>query len=123
MEKKKKYYIYEMNMTVLNIVSFALFFIMLALTIFFYKVGILYNWNYPIGIIFLLMIPYLILHEILHSIAYVLHGANFKNITYGCHLEKGVLCCLCKQNVRKRNIMTSLLYPFVISNIDCFIYC
>ena len=58
------------------------------------------------------MIPYLVLHEVLHSIAYVLLGADYKNITYGAHLEKGVLCCLCKQNITKTNILISLLTPF-----------
>ena len=68
--------------------------------------------NDSYGFIILLYLPYLILHEILHSVSYVIYGADFKNITYGAHLEKGVLCCLCKQNINKRNILYSLLYPF-----------
>jgi hypothetical protein len=59
-------------------------------------------------------LPYLVLHELLHSLAYVIYGADFKNITYGVHLEKGILCCLCKQRINKRNILHSLLYPFII---------
>ena len=118
---KKKYYLYEMNMNILNIVSIALFAIMIILTLVFYKFGVIENWHYPMGIILILMLPYFALHEVFHSIAYVLHGANFKNITYGAHLEKGVLCCLCKQNVSKRNIMTSLLYPFIFLGIITYI--
>ena len=57
----------------------------------------------------------------LHSLAYVIYGADFKNITYGIHLEKGILCCLCKQRINKRNISHSLLYPFVIIGIITFI--
>lgn len=119
--KKKKYYLFEMKMTTLNIVSLVLFFVMVGITLCLYKMGILQNWNYPIGIFFILMIPYLILHEILHSIAYVLHGADFKNITFGAYIEKGVLCCLCKQNVSKRCILTSLLYPFVLIGVITYI--
>lgn len=110
--KDKKYYIYEMKMGVLNVVSLLLFFLMIVLTFFLYQKRILTNWDYPVGLLFILMIPYLILHEVLHSIAYVLLGADYKNITYGAHLEKGVLCCLCKQNITKTNILISLLTPF-----------
>ena len=69
----------------------------------------------------LLMVPYLCFHEVLHSIGYMLHGAKFKNITYGAHIEKGVLCCLCKQNVSKKCILISLLYPFVFIGIITYI--
>ncbi len=58
------------------------------------------------------MIPWLILHEVLHSLSYVIHGAEFKNITYGVCLEKSILYCLCKQNISKKNILYSLLSPF-----------
>ena len=109
---KKKHYLFEMNLTVLNIISLILFFGMVLLTLLFYKIGVIHNWNYSVGLIFILMIPYLVLHELLHSLSYVLHGADFKNITYGAHLEKGVLCCLCKQTISKKNILISLIYPF-----------
>ena len=119
--KKKKYYLFEMDLTILNIISVLIFAIMLVITFFLYKVGVLQNWNYPVGILFILMVPYLVFHEILHSISYVLHGADFKNITYGAHLEKGVLCCLCKQNITKKNILISLIYPFVFIGIITYI--
>ena len=118
---KKKYYLFEMNMNYLNVVSIVLFFLCIVVTALFYKIGIIHNWDYNMGIILLLMIPYLCLHELLHSLAYVLHGAKFKNVTYGAHLEKGILCCLCKQNISKRNILTSLLYPFVIIGVITYI--
>lgn len=69
----------------------------------------------------LFMIPWLILHELLHSFSYVIHGANFKNITYGMSLENGILYCLCKQNISKKNILYSLLYPFVWIGIVTYI--
>lgn len=109
---KKKHYLFEMNLTVLNIISLILFLGMVLLTLLFYKIGVIHNWNYSVGLIFILMIPYLVLHELLHSLSYVLHGADLKNITYGAHLEKGILCCLCKQTISKKNILISLIYPF-----------
>ena len=119
--KEKKYYIYEMNLWVLNIISILLFILMIILTIFLLNVGVIKNVNYPLGIIFLLMIPYLCLHELLHSLAYVLYGADFKNITYGANLEKGVLCCLCKQNITRKNILLSLIYPFIFIGVITYI--
>ncbi|MBP5679228.1 MAG: DUF3267 domain-containing protein [Bacilli bacterium] len=110
---KRRYYLFELDMNPLNVISILLFILMIAITLGFYKLGIIKNWDYPVGLLFILMIPYLILHELLHSLSYVLHGADFKNITYGAHIEKGVLCCLCKQNITKKNILFSLIYPFV----------
>ena len=59
--------------------------------------------------------------QIIHSVSYVINGANFKNITYGAHIEKGILCCLCKQNVNKRNILISLLSPFILIGVITYI--
>ncbi len=111
---KKYYYMFKMNTIVLN--GFSLILIVLC-SLFFY---LLYGSNSlnilkdSMTIVIFLYIPYLVLHEQLHSLAYVIYGADFKNITYGVHLEKGILCCLCKQRINKRNILHSLLYPFII---------
>lgn len=69
----------------------------------------------------LLMIPWLLFHELLHSFSYMICGANFKNITYGISLEKSVLYCLCKQNISKKNILVSLLTPFFLIGIVTYI--
>lgn len=118
----KKYYIFEMNMTTLNIVSILLVIFMFALTG--VIINIIPNFELSSNSLFLpfaLMIPYFILHEILHSIGYVLHGAKWKNITYGAHLEKGVLCCLCKQKISKKCILISLIYPLFFIGIVTYI--
>ncbi len=119
MNKEKKYYIYEMNGILLQIISIIILIVMLILTAYLSNTVIITNQD--LKLIFLLIIPYLILHELLHSIAYVINGASFKNITYGAHLEKGILCCLCKQNISKRNILISLLFPFVIIGVITYI--
>lgn len=114
---KKKYYLFEMNPNVLNLISIILLIIMIIITEFIYEISI----NKNMGLIVLLMIPYMILHEIIHSVSYVINGADFKNITYGAHIEKGILCCLCKQNVNKRNILISLLSPFILIGVITYI--
>ena len=114
---KKYYYMFRMNTYILNILSF--FLIILSAFIFYliYGSSSIDIVNNNIYVVIILYIPYLILHEQLHSLAYVIYGADFKKITYGAHLEKGILCCLCKQNINKRNIIHSLLYPFIIIGI------
>lgn len=101
-----------MNTVFLNVFSIIL--LLLAGLAFYliYGVNSIEIFNNNILLVMFLYVPYLTLHEVLHSISYCLYGANFKNITYGAYLEKGVLCCLCKQNINKRNILHSLLYPF-----------
>ena len=110
---KKNYYLFKMNISFLNVASIILF---IVLGLVFYLIygnnssQVLFN---NLDMVILLYIPYTILHETFHSIAYVVNGANFKNITYGMHLDKGILCCLCKQNITKKNILCSLLSPFI----------
>ena len=116
---KKKYYLFEIKGMFLQILSIVILVIMGLLTFLIYKPINISDIDFII--IFLLMIPYLIFHEILHSISYVLNGAKFKNVTYGVHLEKGVLCCLCKQNISKRNILISLITPFVVIGVITYI--
>jgi hypothetical protein len=91
---------------------------MLIITYYLRKFDLLFE-NY--ALILMLIVPYFILHELLHSIAYVIHGADFKNITYGAHIEKGILCCLCKQNISKRCILTSLVYPLIFLGIIVYL--
>ena len=119
MNQEEKYYIFEINSVIMQLISIIILVIMLILTA--YLSDKIIITNKELKLILLLIIPYLILHELLHSIAYVIDGAHFKNITYGAHLEKGILCCLCKQNVSKRNILISLLFPFIIIGVITYI--
>ncbi len=110
-EEKKKYYVFEMNLKWLNIVSIILLILPLLLTI---LIGIDLDFDGDAWTITLILIvPYLILHELFHGASYVLNGAKLKNITFGAHLEKGILCCLCKQNVSRKNILISVITPFI----------
>ena len=113
---KKKYYLFELKTNTLNIVSVALLVLMILLTML-----IVDSMEFNLLISLILLFPYFFLHEILHSIAYVIHGAKYNRVTYGIHLEKGIMCCLCKQNISKKNILISLLYPFIFLGILTYI--
>ena len=116
--KKEKRYFYEMNTNLLNIVSMVILALMIGLTALIYRLDILED---NLTLLLLTMVPYLVLHEILHSIGYVVNGAKFNRITYGIHLEKGILCCSCKQEIKKHTIMWSLIYPFLFIGVITYI--
>lgn len=115
----KKYNLFEMKMKDINILCIIIVVILLIVTPIILPSYSTSDINFIQLLIF--AIPYFILHEIIHSIAYVLCGANFKNVTYGAHLEKGILYCSCKQNITKFNILVSLLAPFIIIGIITYI--
>ena len=119
---KKKYYLFEMDANILNILSVVLFIITLIISFILDKNLLINSFNITnYFLTLLLMLGYLCLHELLHSLAYVIHGANYKNISYGVALEKGILYCLCKQNITKKNILYSLMYPLVFIGIITYI--
>ena len=120
---KNKYYIFKMNLTVLNIFSFVLLGIFIGIGILIYKdFWKEYTDNFfKMGLFLLAYFGYMLLHELLHAFSYRIHGAKGKNITFGVHLEKSILCCLCKQDITKKNICISLLYPFFFIGIVTFI--
>ena len=100
---KKKYYLFEMNANTLNTTSIVLFIIVLIISFILDKNLLIDSFNITnYFLTLLLMLGYLCTHELLHSLAYVIYGAKYKNITYGIALEKGVLYCLCKQNITKK---------------------
>ena len=118
---KKNYYIFKMNTIFLNGFSIVLIIMMAMVFYLIYGKESMDVLDNSFILVMLLYIPYLMLHEVFHSISYVKHGAKFKNITYGAHLEKGILCCLCKQNINKKNILFSLLSPFIYLGIIALI--
>ena len=111
-DSNKKYYIFELNVSKLNIVCILLFVIISLLT------GIIYRGNllqelYEVNLVVLLLayVATTLLHEILHGLSYKLYGGMFRKIVFGAYLEKGVLYCLCKQNITRKNILNSLMVP------------
>ena len=124
--KKKKYYLFSLNMTILNIFSFFLLFLFIGLAIIidkeFFLDSIIYIFESKrVLMTFILIFGYMILHELLHSLAYYIYGAKYKNIIYGIQLEKGIFYCLCKQNIRRKNILNALFFPLFYIGIMTFI--
>lgn len=121
-DKNKKYYIFEMDMGKLNIVSLVLMIVMIIITLPLYPKNLLIEFSsINILVFFSVYIIWMFLHEILHSIAYIIYGGDFKKIVYGGYLEKGVLYCLCKQNITRKNILNSLMFPLFYIGIVTYI--
>lgn len=111
---KNKYYLYQMNLTILNILSIIILIIVSLVSLLIDKGFVISSLDYlyeHIILYFALYMIYIILHELLHSVSYVLYGAKFDKIEYGIEIEKGILYCLCKQDISKRNILNSLMFP------------
>ena len=113
---KEKYYTYKLNLNILNILSIILFLIVSIIVLLIEKNDnyiINYNFNF-----FIYMILWLFLHEILHGIGFGIYkNVNKKNIVFGIALEKGIFYCMCKQNIKRKIILTSLLFPITIIGI------
>ena len=124
--KKKKYYLFSLNMTILNIFFFFLLFLFIGLAIIidkeFFLNSIIYIFE-PKRVLmtFILIFGYMVLHELFHGISYYIYGAKYKNIIYGIELEKGIFYCLCKENIRRKNILNSLFFPLFYIGIVTFI--
>lgn len=113
---RSKYYTYKLNMITLNIMAMILF-VVISLVVFVIEYRDSYIINYDINL-FIYIIVWLILHEILHGIGFsIFRSVDWKNITFGIALEKGVFYCMCKQEISKKVILTSLFFPVTIIGI------
>ena len=81
----------------------------------------LFNDTKFIVVMFPIMILYFMLHELLHALGYILHGADKSKITFGMELEKGVFYCLCKEDISKKTILFSLMYPLFFIGIVTYV--
>ena len=110
----RKYYKYELNMSIMNILSVVLFVGFLAIiSINGYDITENINYSfYIIGIIF-----YLIFHEVLHGLGYSFFAKDKKNIKFGIALEKGVLYAACQEPLNKKQILISLMLPTLLLSV------
>ena len=112
-----KFYTYQLDMGILNILVIILF---LVIVIIMGIVGYDFSGivNYNMIILFILLIFWLMLHEVLHGIGFaIFKEVKLDNIVFGMALEKGVFYCMCKQKISKKVIFTSLLFPLTIIGI------
>ncbi len=113
----KKAYVYKMNLVPANLLGLVVFILLLVLTNVL-KVNILPVFDkIPFIWILVLLMLYMILHEILHGIGYRITGTKTNKIKYGIELEKGILYTLVLEEVPKKNILVSLQMPFVMIGI------
>jgi Protein of unknown function (DUF3267). len=107
---KDKYYSYELRPVLLNILSLVLLvFMIFSLTVIFKL-----NFDMEIGPFdIVLYLFWFILHEILHGIGFgIFKNTEWKYITFGMLLEKGIFYCMCKQEISKKNILVAIAFPF-----------
>ena len=115
----KKTYVYKMNLVTANVLCIV---ILIALWIFTGLFGIEFfgkGTNY--FILFISVILYLMLHEFLHGIGYFIGGTKRKYITYGIELEKGIFYAMAYSKLTKKNILISLLMPFMVIGVITYI--
>lgn len=105
----KKYYKFELNMIIANVLALVLMIGVYLLYVFYIKeITCTFSGFYLIGLLF-----YFLIHEIFHGIGYSLFVKDKKNIKYGCVLEKGVFYAMCQEKISKQAILVSLLFPLV----------
>jgi len=110
----KKYYRFEIDTWILQIVSNILPIILII--IFSDNLKPLINiaesslfWIILLGSILL----WYCLHEIIHGIAYRLAGTKKENISFGIAIEKGVFYCLSNEEIKRKSVLISLLAPLI----------
>lgn len=115
----KKAYVYKMNLIPANVLSIVILILAAALALFL-RVE-LWNKDMNYFVVFILIILYLMLHELLHGIGYFLGGTKRKYITYGIELEKGIFYAMAYSKLTKKNILISLQMPFMVIGVITFI--
>ena len=127
-----KKYVFKYNMIFVNVLSILIFVAILLFTAF---LGISFNIchikdvivdekyyvNISIGLLLLLTLVYMVIHEFVHGVFYIINGADRKNIKYGAALENGIFFTKCGELIDKKNIMMSLMAPFVFLGIVTYI--
>ena len=110
---KKNYYKFELNVTLLSILSIVLLIGLVMLDAL--LVGdrvISFNDDSFTWILFAYF-GYIVLHEICHGIGFTLFVKNKKNVKYGAALEKGVFYAMCQERISKKGIIISLIFPII----------
>lgn len=113
-KKTQKYYTYQLDMKVLNFLAILLFVIVGGI-VYFIERNDPYSIHYSFSTLFIMLFFWLILHELLHALGFLLfREVDKKNITFGMFLERGVFYCMCKQKIGKKVILTSLVFPVLV---------
>ncbi len=119
----KKYYKFQLNMKVMNVLCIVLFILAFFL---FALLDIQINAILPNNSSFffwIILIFYLFLHEIFHGIGFSLFSKYKKNIKFGVMLEKGVFYAMCQEKISKVGSLVSLVFPlFFLTILPLFVW-
>lgn len=108
MEKKLKYYKYQMNTLTINVIAILIFIVLDIFVSYTFKgsVDTLKTFH------FIIVIFWLILHELLHYLGFLIcREAKPENLLLGMRIEKGIFYCMCKRPISKKNILIALNFP------------
>ncbi len=109
-QKQRKYYRFDMDLKLMNILA-SLLYIILFIFIFANNYFDTLDFSF-IAIMGLFL--YFAFHEICHGIGYALFAKNKRNIKFGIVMEKGVFYAMCQEEISKKGIIVSLLFPILI---------
>lgn len=115
----KKAYIYKMKLIPANILCLIITVALFIVTFAIYPKNLLQFDN--TFVVLFLMIVYMMLHEILHGIGYIIGGGKSKNVKYGMALEKGIFYAMAYEELTKKNILISLQMPFTFIGVITYI--
>lgn len=122
-KKQKKYYLFEYDMGFLSFLSIIILILLILAIGFFDKWTIFKSilvasdqktGDFEFIFLVILMFLWVFLHELFHGIMYLVNGAKKENLSFGVALEKGILYCLCKEYISKKNILISAISPFLL---------
>ncbi len=113
----KKYYKFELSMTLMNILCIVLFIFAFVLFAFLdMNINTLLPFNSAF-FFWIILIFYLFLHEVFHGIGFSLFVKDKKHIKFGIMLEKGVFYAMCQEEISKTGSLVSLLFPLIFLTI------
>ncbi len=121
--KREKYYLFEYDMGFLSFLSIVILIFLILAIGFFDKWSIFKNilvaadqktGDFEFIFLVILMFLWVFLHEVIHGLMYLVNGAKKKSLSFGIALEKGILYCLCKEYISKKNILISAISPFFL---------
>lgn len=113
-EDMKKYYKFELNIHVANILCLVLIIVPFILLMLTGNYDILFDPNMNNNIFFVSVILYFFLHELCHGLGYFIFAKDKSNIKFGVVLEHGVLYAMCQENLNKKAILISLFLPIIL---------
>ena len=117
--QNKKAYVYKMNLVPANILCLAITVLLFIGSYFIYPKNLfIFKDTF---LVLLLMIAYMMLHEILHGIGYIVGGCKAKNVKYGMAIEKSIFYAMAYEELTKKNILISLQMPFTVIGVITYI--